>query len=96
MTLGGREFPERRLHDPEHAFTVFINGRKRDKLFLLRRASFPPPKELAANKMFPRTSNPAESKGSLSPMRFGFRRVLFCRACFPISGGESTYVHLTH
>lgn len=36
-----------------------------------------PPKGIADNSLYPRTRNPAEPEGSLSPMRFGFRRALF-------------------
>ena len=34
-------------------------------------------------------------KAASPPMRFGLRRVLFCRACFPVGSRESIFAHRT-
>ena len=71
MTRNGGVFhPTAALREPAQAFTAYRNGRKRDKLFLLPRASYPPRNRGEENP--PRTRNPAEPEASLSPHALRF------------------------
>ena len=63
-----------RPRERAHAMTVLRSGRKRDRLFPLLRASSPQ----GNRSILPGKETRRNPKPASPPMRFGFRRVLFC------------------
>jgi hypothetical protein len=78
MTWDRLEFPVARLRVPAHAITEYRNGRKRDKLFLLTRASSPPRGNRGDSP--PGNRNPAEPEASISRHALRFPPGSFCPA----------------